>query len=55
MVRYSSTIGAVLLVFGVIDVIARIFPNSGGSLAICGAVIFASDIVARAIAGQKAA
>ncbi|MDF7825336.1 hypothetical protein P4B35_15025 [Pontiellaceae bacterium B12227] len=46
-------IGAVLTVLGLIGMSVNFVPNHDGELAITGAIIFASGVIAKAISSQK--
>ena len=53
MEKAALIIGGWFALVGFVGVAARFFPPYDGEIAIAGAVIFGSGIIARAIAGQK--
>ena len=53
MDKVALTVGGLIAIVGIVGVVVRLFPPNDGALAIAGSVIFASGIIAEAIAAQN--
>lgn len=53
MERWAVIVGGWIAVVGILGVILKFFPPNDGAIAIAGAAIFGSGVVAKAIAAQK--